>query len=62
MNMYEDHDYDYDPEDYLKTCDRCGEPDLVWRNTENGWRLVDELGEIHVCKTDPKNDFAEFLK
>lgn len=35
---------------YNKTCKRCGESDLYWHETEKGWRLYHEPGQIHVCE------------
>lgn len=38
-----------------KTCNRCGEGGLRWRETPTGWRLFGEA--LHVCGPDPSKDF-----
>ena len=34
-----------------KTCRYCGEHGFKWTNLgKEGWRLIDEDGELHTCK------------
>ena len=40
----------------LVQCNRCGEDDLVWRQTENGWKLFDCDGNQHYCDTSASAD------
>jgi len=32
-----------------KTCKHCGQIDLIWIETDKGWRLHQKDGEIHNC-------------
>ncbi len=32
------------------TCKYCHTYLLRWHQTENGWRMINEAGEIHACK------------
>lgn len=43
-----DHDFRTGPDP--KSCNKCGESDLFWRHTDDGWRLVDTNGLLHQCK------------
>ena len=46
--------YDYDGEYY------CGETGLQWAHTNDGWRLIDSEGNLHVCaKPDPADTFVK---
>ena len=38
----------------MTVCKHCQTPNLRWKQTENGWRLVYESGEVHLCKTQRK--------
>jgi hypothetical protein len=65
MSTYDDHSngywdyydhYDEDVED-SKTCKFCNCGDLHWGHHKGGWRLFDGDGELHICKTDPVDEF-----
>ena len=32
-----------------KICKHCGMKGLIWKDTENGWRLAAANGELHTC-------------
>lgn len=37
----------------IKTCNRCGEPDLRWGNVKGGgWRLHHTDGRLHECESN----------
>lgn len=47
--------YNGEPDNWIytpkrKTCKFCEQPNLNWKETEHGWRLVNTLGKIHLCK------------
>lgn len=37
-------------EEHTVTCKYCGKAGFQWKETEAGWRLHDEEGELHRCK------------
>jgi hypothetical protein len=43
-------------------CDRCGEDELRWLSTANGWRLIDAEGDKHVCPPKVTADDFEVLE
>lgn len=43
------------------TCEFCGEPDLEWHETRDGWRLFDLDGSRHICNRAAKADDFEDL-
>lgn len=55
--MGEMADYYLDHEDYFDgrdeerpiQCKYCGEHPLLWEETDKGWRLFDEMGDMHDC-------------
>jgi len=39
-----------DEEPWTRACKYCDERDLHWRQLAEGWRLFNDLGEMHSCK------------
>ncbi len=37
-----------------KTCRYCNRKGLLWKNTDNGWRLAEPSGAIHSCNNRVK--------
>lgn len=44
----------------LITCKYCGVTRLIWQKWRGDWRLIDEDGQAHRCKTDPDKVLALF--
>lgn len=39
-----------DGEPFTRACKFCDERNLHWRQLAEGWRLFNDLGEMHSCK------------
>lgn len=49
-DLLDQHFFDsYNSHESYETCYRCGEEDLQWDYQQGEWRLVDDIGERHVC-------------
>ena len=57
--MWDDFGVDFEA---LVTCKRCGETNLNWVETDDGWRLFDEFGDRHVCEPDHSSLAKEFKR
>jgi len=42
----------------MATCKFCGEPNLVWDQTDFGWKLMNLDGSKHVCPIKEKPEAA----
>jgi hypothetical protein len=44
-----------------RRCRYCEEGDLHWEETNNGWRLFDDEGDMHDCRQQPASidDFED---
>lgn len=57
-----EHDHrapDHHADPFHKTCKYCGCKHLAWGETDFGWRLYNEQGEIHSCKEYQTKDREE---
>lgn len=74
MAVDDDLDRLYDADDYddrgldwcvrrrrrtLPTCERCGRANLLWGETDDGWRLFEDAyrEELHDCSVATADDF-----
>lgn len=46
--------YDYHRSKNIRSCRYCGEDNLHWVRTKNGWRLYNEDDIMHVCRIEAK--------
>jgi hypothetical protein len=55
FDVYDEPD-DWDEEKEAR-CKFCGERDLWWRMTKNGWRLCTDDEQIHSCPAASADEF-----
>lgn len=41
-------------------CKNCGVPNLTWKQTTYGWRLIDSASNIHSCRSQDPDDNEPF--
>lgn len=51
--------YDKGESEKQKTCRRCGTPNLMWVETENGWRLTEDGKTPHICGITKKGESSD---
>ena len=52
LGIIDEHGYQYySLRASSKACKHCGETNLVWIETQHGWRLANKSGAFHICSS-----------